>query len=1037
MVLSQSPAIELSESQKAVLQKYLINGETTWEEVVQRVARFVASAEATPELQKLWQEKFLSILLPMKFVPGGSILANCEHGTKGLLNCFVLSAGDNIYDITKLVSDSVLTTKFRGGVGINIGAAGQKGYIRPKGAPFKDGLALGPCAVLDMVSENCKKITTGNKSRRGAFLFSIDWRHPDVWEFIQAKTQSVIDAGIAKSIIEQMAQLVLSDQPEMEKRQQLKELNQKLSTAWVETHLNPEGKRDRRWHNANISVQLDDEFFQRLDQGDEQANKLWNQIAEYAHKTADPGLLLIDNAKRRSPIRDFITCTNPCVTADTWVHTGDGPRQVKELIGVQHQTYVDGVLYSTTPAGFFQSGHQPQQVFSLQTQEGFRLRLTANHQILKVIPSQAKPTLEWVEVSQLQAGDQVKLHNHRHLQEWNGRGSTQEGWLLGTLIGNGEFKDEAKVILKFSEGKTRDYALSCLNRADHETAYEVFEVARHARREHTFALYSPWITELAASFGVNKTNKQITQHIEKASFEFYQGFLQGLFDMNARVRGLSSKDPDREAAKICLAHNSLDLLEKVQRMLLRMGIVAAIRSFSDWNWGHSQTLGTAIRALEAGAQLPLKSESEFATSGPATKYELIITNDNIRVFEACIGFRQSRKARELNRLIHQFDGNFPLAHEDFCVTVQSVEVDGIELVYDCSVPTKHCFDANGLMAHNCGEIFLPPNSACNLGSLVLTKFVSQQANGDLAIDWEDLAETVRIAIRFLDNVLDVSEFATPDQKQNVQHIFRQLGLGIMGWADYLKLARISYDSVAHLEEIDRWGSWIAHHAYRMSEAIAQEKGPCGIWPQIAAIRTGNAFERWVDSEGNAYDGVAACNSERQDLQQVPRRNSTVLSIAPTGSIAQLAACSWAFEPDFGLTVWKQVFVDASRSQQNWVQILNPYLEALDLSGADSETVKRTGSLKQTAFAKAHPEIAESFKIAREIPPGWHILVQSKWQDWIDSSISKTINLPAHATVAEIKQIYRLAEKAGLKGVTIYRSGTLESEPIKVGDEEKS
>jgi len=647
MVLSRSQNIELSESQKAVLQKYVVNGETTWEEVAQRVARFVASAESTPELRRTWEEKFLSILLPMHFMPGGSILANCDHGTRGLLNCFVLSAEDNIYDITKLVSDAVLTTKFRGGVGINIGTEGQKGYIRSKGAAFRDGRALGPCAVLDMVSENSKKITTGNKARRGAFLFSMNWKHPDIWEFVQAKTQSTIDAAATKAIIEQMAQLVLSQRPQAEKEQQLKALHGQLSTIWVESHLSPEGKRDRRWHNANISVQLDDDFFQRLDQKDEQATKLWDAIAQFAHDTADPGLLLIDNAKRRSPIRDFVTCTNPC-----------------------------------------------------------------------------------------------------------------------------------------------------------------------------------------------------------------------------------------------------------------------------------------------------------------------------------------------------------------------------------------------------GEIFLPPNSACNLGSIVITKFVSRNRQGELEIDWAGLAETVEITIRFLDSVLDVSEFATPDQKHNVRHVFRQLGLGIMGWADYLKLARIPYDSVEHLREVDRWARVIAESAYRTSEVLAAEKGPCGIWQQIKDVRTGNVFEQWMDSEGNRYNGEEALHSERQDLEQTPRRNSTVLSIAPTGSIAQLAACSWAFEPDFGLTVWKQVFVDASQNQQNWVQILNPYLEEMNLTDSDSEIVKRTGSLKGTGFSQADPEIANSFKIAREIPPGWHILVQAKWQDWIDSSISKTINLPAQATVEEIKDIYRLAQRAGLKGVTVYRSGTLDSEPIKVGTEEK-
>ncbi len=800
MVLSQSPTLELTDSQKAVLQKYVVNDETHWEDVAERVARFVASAEATPELQQYWQEKFRAILLPMKFVPGGSILANCDHGTKGLLNCFVLSAEDNIYDITKLVSDAVLTTKFRGGVGINIGAEGSKGHIRPKGAPFRDGKALGPCSVLDMVSESSKKITTGNKARRGAFLFSMDWRHPDILEFIQAKTQSTIDAGLTKSIVERMARLVISEDDSETKQQQLQELHQELATAWVETHLSPEGKRDRRWHNANISVQLDDTFFQKLDEGDPFANELWDKVARNAHATADPGLLLIDNAKRRSPIRDFVTCTNPCLVGETLVLTRQGSRSIRSLVGQAVEIW-DGQTWQLVDSFRITGFEQP--VFALALMNGESVKATA---------------------------------------------------------------------------------------------------------EHTFIL-------------VDGTRKKLKN--------------------------------------------------------LRVGEVLASVSFTS-------------RVL-AGF-----GDSEVDITGTGGEHE-----------------------------------------QDYAI--RSIEFSHVaEQVYCCTVPETHAFAlANGLLSGNCGEIFLPPNSACNLGSLVLTKFVQQDASGAVTVDWQDLAETVAIAIRFLDNVLSVSEFATPDQKHNVRNVFRQLGLGIMGWADYLKLARIPYDSPEHLEEIDRWGSWIAHYSYRASEALAEEKGACGIWEQIKEVQTGNAFERWIDSEGNQYTGTEALTANRQDLTQVPRRNSTVLSIAPTGSIAQLAACSWAFEPDFGLTLWKQVFVDASKNEQNWIQILNPYLEDLGLSEADAEIVKRIGSLQGTDFAKDNPAIARAFKIAREVPPGWHILVQSKWQDWIDSSISKTINLPADATVEEIKRIYRLSAKAGLKGVTIYRAGTLESEPIKVGDAEKS
>jgi len=1021
MVLSQPPTVELSESQKAVLQKYLINGETTWEAVVQRVARFVAGAEATPELRTAWEEKFLSILLPMKFVPGGSILANSNHGTQGLLNCFVLSAEDHIQSITKLVSDSVLTTKFRGGVGINIGSEGQKGYIRPKGAPFRDGRALGPCAVLDMVSENSKKITTGNKARRGAFLFSMDWRHPDIWEFIQAKTQSTIDAGVTKALLEEMAQLVLSNAGETEKREQLRSLNERLAQAWVETHLSPEGKRDRRWHNANISVQLDDEFFARLDQGDPEVNRLWNQIAQFAHDTADPGLLLIDNAKRRSPIREFVTCTNPCVTADTWVHTGDGPRQVKDLIGRQHSTYVNGELFSTTPAGFFPTGIKP--VLRLTTKEGYQLRLTGNHQVLRVVAQTRRHQYtEWVATETLKPGDQVMLHNHRELEPWEGAGTVAEGWLLGSLIGDGTFAHNSQGnlqgILSFwgsSHQAMLKHAVGLLNQIEQRSelghTYAVAGTCTKSQSKGTVATIR--LAALAQKFGLGRSYKTVTPAIEQASFEFYQGFLRGLFDADGSVQGSQTK-----GVSVRLAQNHLETLQAVQRMLARIGVISTLYQ----------------NRREAGERMMPNGKGGLAAYACKSQHELVIAGDNLQRFAAVVGFQDPDKAAKLETAMASYVRT--PNRERFTATIESIQPNGFEPVYDCTVPGPSCFDANGLVAHNCGEIFLPPNSACNLGSVVLTKFVRRQANGEVEIDWDDLAQTVAIAVRFLDNVLDVSEFATPDQKHNVRHVFRQLGLGIMGWADYLKLARIPYDSIEHLNEIDRWGRWIADHAYRTSEEIAAEKGPCGVWEQIQDIRTGNPFERWLDSEGNHYNGAEVLTSERQDLSQVPRRNSTVLSIAPTGSIAQLAACSWAFEPDFGLTLWKQVFVDASRNEQNWVQILNPYLHDLELSEADQEIVKRTGSLKDTAFAHAHPQVAQAFKIAREIPPGWHILVQSKWQDWIDSSISKTINLPAHATVDEIKDIYRLAHKAGLKGVTVYRAGTLESEPIKVGDEEK-
>jgi len=175
---------------------------------------------------------------------------------------------------------------------------------------------------------------------------------------------------------------------------------------------------------------------------------------------------------------------NPCVTADTWVHTEDGPRQVKDLIGKQHGTYVNGELFSTTPEGFFLSGIKP--VVKLQTQEGYALRLTENHRVLKVTSQTQKAQYtEWVEAGELQPGDRILLHNHRGLQPWQGKGSWDEGWLLGSFVGDGCFAVYEPT--QSRQGKLRYWG-------DHQTEMYEFALATCQRTFPDFkakGLYHP------------------------------------------------------------------------------------------------------------------------------------------------------------------------------------------------------------------------------------------------------------------------------------------------------------------------------------------------------------------------------------------------------------------------------------------------------------------------------------------------------------------------------------------------------------------
>lgn len=398
---------------------------------------------------------------------------------------------------------------------------------------------------------------------------------------------------------------------------------------------------------------------------------------------------------------------NPCVTADTWVSTGEGPRQVSQLIGVQHSTYVNGELFSTTPSGFFYSGTKP--VVKLQTQEGYELRLTANHRVLKVTAqTQKHQYTEWVEVADLQPGDRVLLHNHRDLQPWEGSGNFESGWLLGNLIGDGslaktEWNDTG--LLRFwqdSQLEMSEYAIACLE-SSVGYARRTDSACYHPTLKHRF-ISSTGLAKLAFNYGITQGQKEITSLIEAAGYDFYRGFLRGLFDADGSVQGTQSK-----GVSVRLAQSNLSNLQSVQRMLARLGIASTIYQ----------------NRREAGYRLLPDSDRELATYWCQAQHELVIANDNLYYFQQLIGFQEPQKAEKLSQKLANYKRR--LNAERFSVTVIAINPDGMEPVYDCTVPGPSCFDANGFVAHNCGEI-LGSDFHCNLSEIHLNQLDPKDLN---------------------------------------------------------------------------------------------------------------------------------------------------------------------------------------------------------------------------------------------------------------------------------------------------------------------
>ncbi len=301
----------------------------------------------------------------------------------------------------------------------------------------------------------------------------------------------------------------------------------------------------------------------------------------------------------------------------------------------------------------------------------------------------------------------------------------------------------------------------------------------------------------------------------------------------------------------------------------------------------------------------------------------------------------------------------------------------------------------------CGEQPLGPNDACNLGSVNLTRFylasIPADARAAERIDWVGLEQVVRTAVRFLDDVIDVNPYPLQDIIEEVRNN-RRIGLGVMGWADLLLELGIPYDSdeaVTLGEEIMGFIRRIGHDA---SEKLAEARGP---------------FPRWSRS---IYKG------------KKPLRNSTVTTIAPTGTISIIVGCSSGVEPIFAVA-FSHIVGDRH------LTFVNPIFEEVaKRRGFYSEELMRRVAERGTVRGlEGVPEdVQRVFVTAHEIEPAWHVKMQAAFQKQTDNGVSKTINLPNSATPEDIAKAYMMAYELGCLGITVFRDGCKGTQVLHLG-----
>lgn len=813
---------------KILQKRYLLKDEEgkvieTPEDMFKRVSNAVAIADnlyKDADVNKT-EKDFYGVMSRLEFLPNSPTLMNAGTPINQLSACFVLPVEDSIEGIFNALKNMAIIHKSGGGVGFSFS------NLRPKGDIVKStkGVASGPVSFMRIFDVATDVIKQGGR-RRGANMGILDVNHPDIIEFITIKEQEGVLNNFNLSV-------AVSD-----------EFMKKVENDEKYRLINP--------RNGNTVKKL-------------RAHDVFELIARTAWKCGDPGIIFKDEINRKNtvPLTGKIQATNPCVTSDTWIMTEKGPRQVKELIDRGFTAILNGEKWNAS--GFFLAGKKP--VYKLKTKEGFKLRLTEDHKVLKVNGlTKYRMKTEWEMVKNLKNGDKIVLNNHKNFNGWMGEFSEKEGYLIG-LSGR----------------------------------------------------------------------KTITEKMEKSSSRFCKGLIKGLFDANG-----SLDESGIEGVSIRF-QNDPEILESVQRMLLRFGIVSRI-----------------------------------------SQHEIIISDENMFYFHDLIGFDDPDKSEKLNRVINNCKRKMSL--EGFTATVDKIVPDCIEEVYDVQIPGINAFDANGFYIHNCGEQPLFNYESCNLGSINLVKMVKNNK-----IDFDKLKRTVKTAVHFLDNVIDINSF--PLQKIKTETLKnRKIGLGVMGFAEMLIMLGIPYDSQDALDTAEKIMEFITFHAREASVKFGKRRGS------------------FPNFKGSKYD--------KEGISTM--RNATVTTIAPTGTISMIAGVTSGIEPLFAVS-----FVRDIMEGEKLLEVNKLFKDLAKKKGFYSRElmakIAKKGSIQD--INEIDDDIKEIFVTAHDVEPKWHVKMQAAFQKYIDNAVSKTVNLPPDASPDNVKEIILLACKLKCKGITVYRYGS--------------
>jgi len=974
-----------------------------------RMAKAIVQVEEESKRAEL-EKEFRWALDNFRFSPGGRINAMLGTGQElTAYNCYVIpmegndpnTPRDSRQAIIDTLGNMVEIMSRGGGVGINLST------LRPRLAYVKgvNGRSSGAVSWGGLFSFATGLVEQGG-SRRGALMLILNDWHPDILDFIKAKRDmnAITNANISVGVSNDFMKAVEDDRD--------------WHLVFPDTS---DPDYDRLW-DGNLKRWRDEYKKPVVVYKTIRAREMWDTIIESAWLSAEPGVVFLERMNEYSNAWYFedLISTNPCFVGSTRLATSKGYLTCNELFASQDplQVLTDARVPAICSVGarvgskdarpcdlpvgvtlreafpVFRTGRQV-PVYRLRTRHGYEVTATADHRFLTASG--------WKELKDLKTGETLFLQSapglwneDRALPKWEiddpavrgrlearirrgeaappSQWSKELGQIIGWLVGDGyTYDDNGKPVLTLLFGPAERELMPTFR----GLLKAWFGVAGSVTaRNNTQALQFKGIpARFFRHLGVRPskaTEKRVPESIWSAPKDAVIGFLQGLFTSDGTV----NVSCHGKSCSVRLASNSRELLQEVQLLLLNLGIVSRLH----------------LRREKSVRMMP-KGNREPGAYDTADNWELLLDKINRDRFAAEIGFLTSDKQQRLLRYLES--KTRPSYVEYFTTEVASIEFAGVEDVYDTHEPVTHSVIANGIVAHQCGEQPLPGWGVCNLGHINLSRFVK-----DGEVLWDDLRKAVRLGVRFLDNVIDITPYFF-EKNERVQKSERRIGLGTMGLGEMLIELGLRYGSDESIAFIDKLYEFIATEAYLASTDLAKEKGP---FPKFDA-------EKYMQSR--YIQGLP--ERVREKIARDGIRNVCLLTQAPTGSTGTMIGTSTGIEPYFSWTYWR-------KGRLGMKEVQEPIVER---------------------WFERHPEVEpklenlpDYFVTAMDLTPKEHIRVQAAIQRWTDSSISKTANCPNHYTVEQTKELYEYAYRLGCKGVTIYRDGSRNEQVLTRKDDDK-